>query len=111
MGRQHTRQHHHADIAVAVAIENGLVTPIVRRAEAKGLNAISDEMKDLAGRARNGRLKADEITGGSFTISNLGPYGVSAFTAVINPRMRLFLPSQQVKKDPLCAMARSPSRQ
>ena len=82
---KHTRQHHHADIAVAVAIENGLVTPIVRQAEAKGLNAISDEMKDLAGRARNGRLKADEITGGSFTISNLGPYGVSAFTAVINP--------------------------
>ena len=82
---KHTRQHHHADIAVAVAIENGLVTPIVRGAEAKGLNAISDEMKDLAGRARNGRLKADEISGGSFTISNLGPYGVSAFTAVINP--------------------------
>ena len=82
---KHTRQHHHADIAVAVAIENGLVTPIVRQAEAKGLNAISAEMKDLAGRARQGRLKADEITGGSFTISNLGPYGVSAFTAVINP--------------------------
>ena len=82
---KHTRQHHHADIAVAVAIENGLVTPIVRGAEAKGLNAISDEMKDLAGRACNGRLKADEISGGSFTISNLGPYGVSAFTAVINP--------------------------
>ena len=82
---QHTRRHHHADIAVAVAIENGLVTPIVRQAEEKGLYSISDEMKDLATRARSGRLMTDEITGGSFTISNLGPFGVSAFTAVINP--------------------------
>ncbi|MGC6484884.1 MAG: pyruvate dehydrogenase complex dihydrolipoamide acetyltransferase [Candidatus Puniceispirillales bacterium] len=82
---QHTRRHHHADIAVAVALEEGLVTPIVAGAEAKGLYAISTEMKDLAERARSGRLKTHEITGGSFTISNLGPYGVSAFTAVINP--------------------------
>lgn len=82
---EHTRRHHHADIAVAVALEQGLVTPIVAQAETKGLYAISSEMKDLAERARSGRLKTHEITGGSFTISNLGPYGVSAFTAVINP--------------------------
>jgi pyruvate dehydrogenase E2 component (dihydrolipoamide acetyltransferase) len=82
---QHTRRHHHADIAVAVALEEGLVTPIIAQAEVKGLYAISTEMKDLAERARGGRLKTNEISGGSFTISNLGPYGVSDFTAVINP--------------------------
>jgi len=74
-----------ADVAVAVAIEGGLVTPIVRGAESKPLTAISDEMKDLAGRAKDGKLKPDEYQGGSFSISNLGMFGIKEFSAVINP--------------------------
>ena len=75
----------HADVAVAVAIEGGLVTPIVRSAESKSLTTISDEMKDLAGRAKTGKLKPDEYQGGSLSISNLGMFGIKEFSAVINP--------------------------
>jgi pyruvate dehydrogenase E2 component (dihydrolipoamide acetyltransferase) len=81
----HTRFWRHADISVAVAIEGGLVTPIIASAEEKGLNAISAEMADLAARAREGKLMPEEYTGGSFTISNLGMYGITSFSAVINP--------------------------
>ena len=81
----HIIQHHQADIAVAVAIEGGLVTPIVWAADRKPLTIVSSEVADLIAKARGGRLQAKEFTGGSFTISNLGMYGVSAFTAVINP--------------------------
>ena len=77
--------HHHADIGVAVAIEGGLITPIVREAELKGLSAISGEVKDMAERARNRKLMPEEYQGGSFAISNLGMYGVKEFSAVINP--------------------------
>ncbi len=80
-----TRRWHHADIAVAVSIEGGLVTPIIRHAEEKGLNAISTEMADLAARARTGKLQPEEYNGGSFTISNLGMFGITSFSAVINP--------------------------
>ena len=80
-----TRQWHHADISVAVSIEGGLVTPIIAHAEEKGLNAISAEMADLAARARDGKLLPEEYTGGSFTISNLGMFGITSFSAVINP--------------------------
>jgi len=73
------------DVAVAVAIEAGLITPIIRKADRKGLGAISNEMRDLAGRAREGRLKPEEFQGGGFSISNLGMYGVKDFQAVINP--------------------------
>jgi len=73
-----------ADIAIAVAAEAGLVTPIVREANRKSVAAISQEIRDLARRARLGTLQRDEITGGSFTISNLGMYGVSRFDAIIN---------------------------
>ena len=78
-------QHGAVDISVAVAIPGGLVTPIVRNADAKGLVGIAAEMKDLAERAREGKLLPEEYQGGSFSISNLGMYGVKSFDAVINP--------------------------
>ena len=74
-----------ADIAVAVAIDGGLITPVVRDAGNKGLETISTEMKDLAARARDGKLMPEEYQGGTFSISNLGMYGISQFDAVINP--------------------------
>lgn len=73
------------DISVAVATPNGLITPIVRHADNKGLAAISNEVKELAGKAREGKLKPEEFQGGSFTISNLGMFGVKNFAAIINP--------------------------
>jgi pyruvate dehydrogenase E2 component (dihydrolipoamide acetyltransferase) len=78
-------QFKHADISVAVATPNGLITPIVKQAETKGLVAISSEIKDLAKRARDGKLKPEEFQGGTFTVSNLGMYGISHFGAIINP--------------------------
>jgi len=75
----------HSDVGVAVAIEGGLFTPVIRKAETKTLTAISAEMKDLAGRARNRRLKPEEYTGGSTAVSNLGMFGIKDFQAVINP--------------------------
>ena len=75
----------HADISVAVAAPSGLITPIVKAAETKGLATISKEMKDLAGRAREGKLQPQEYQGGSFSVSNLGMFGVKEFAAIINP--------------------------
>ena len=80
-----TRRFNHADIAVAVAVEGGLLTPIIRHAEEKGLESISTEMAGLAKRAHDGKLTPEDYAGGSFTISNLGMFGVTSFTAVINP--------------------------
>lgn len=77
--------HRHADIAVAVAIEGGLVTPIVRRADTKSLADISSEMKSLAARGRAKRLMPGEYTGGTFSISNLGMFGISSFGSILNP--------------------------
>ncbi|MBM3534215.1 MAG: pyruvate dehydrogenase complex dihydrolipoamide acetyltransferase [Alphaproteobacteria bacterium] len=79
------RRYRTVDISVAVAIPDGLITPIVRNADLKGLAAISSEMKDLAARARAGKLKPEEFQGGTFSISNLGMYGIREFAAVINP--------------------------
>ena len=73
------------DVSVAVALDDGLITPIIRDADRKGLAQISAEMKDLATRARAGKLKLEEFQGGTFSISNLGMFGVPEFTAVINP--------------------------
>ncbi len=78
-------KHKHSDIGVAVALPFGLITPIVRSAEAKSLSAISNEMKDLAARAKGKKLKPNEYQGGSSSVSNLGMYGIKDFTAVINP--------------------------
>ena len=79
------RQHQNADVAVAVAIEGGLITPIVRSAEQKSLLDISKEIRSLAERARAGQLLPEEYQGGSFSLSNLGMYGVRDFAAIINP--------------------------
>jgi pyruvate dehydrogenase E2 component (dihydrolipoamide acetyltransferase) len=78
-------QYKDIDVSVAVAIEGGLITPIIRRADQKGLSTISTEMKDLAKRAKDGKLKPEEFQGGGFSISNLGMYGIKEFQAVINP--------------------------
>jgi len=81
----HTLQHKHTHISVAVAIEGGLITPIIRFAEQKGIVDISNEVKELAARAREGGLKPEEYTGGTFSISNLGMYGIKQFAAIVNP--------------------------
>jgi pyruvate dehydrogenase E2 component (dihydrolipoamide acetyltransferase) len=73
------------DVSVAVATERGLITPIVKDADLKGLAQISAEMRDLAKRARDGKLKLEEFQGGSMTVSNLGMYGIKQFSAIINP--------------------------
>ena len=78
-------RHRHADVGVAVALDFGLITPIVFRAEEKGLATISNEVKSLAERARTKKLRPSEFEGGGFSISNLGMFGVKDFTAVINP--------------------------
>ncbi len=79
------RYYDHADIGVAVAIEDGLITPIVRSADQKSLSQIAGEVRDLADRARNRKLKPEEYMGATFSISNLGMFGIDEFTAVINP--------------------------
>ena len=78
-------RHKHSDIGVAVALPFGLITPIIRQAEIKTLSAISNEMKDLAARAKGKKLKPNEYQGGTSSVSNLGMYGIKDFTAVINP--------------------------
>jgi pyruvate dehydrogenase E2 component (dihydrolipoamide acetyltransferase) len=89
------------DISVAVAIPDGLITPIVRHADRKGLATISREMKDLAGRARAGRLKPEEFQGGGFSISNMGMFGVTDFAAIINPPQSAILAVGAGRKRPV----------
>ncbi len=79
------------DISVAVATDRGLITPIVRNADMKGLAQIASEMKDLAARAKIGKLKLEEFQGGGFTISNLGMFGINDFAAIINPPQAMIL--------------------
>jgi len=79
------RQHNTVDMSVAVDTGNGLITPIIKNAESKGLAEISETVKELAARAKAGKLQPQEFQGGSFTISNLGMFGISQFTAIINP--------------------------
>jgi pyruvate dehydrogenase E2 component (dihydrolipoamide acetyltransferase) len=78
-------KHKHSDVGVAVSIPGGLITPVVRHAETKSLSLISNEMKDLAARARVRKLKPEEYQGGTSAVSNLGMYGIKDFAAVINP--------------------------
>ncbi len=78
-------QHKHADVGVAVSIPGGLITPIIRKAEEKSLSTISNEMKDLAGRAKSRKLKPEEYQGGTTAVSNLGMFGVKDFAAIVNP--------------------------
>jgi pyruvate dehydrogenase E2 component (dihydrolipoamide acetyltransferase) len=89
------------DISVAVALPEGLITPIIRQADREGLAAISAEMKDLAERARAGKLKPEEFQGGSFSISNMGMYGVSEFAAIINPPQAAILAVAAGEKRPV----------
>jgi pyruvate dehydrogenase E2 component (dihydrolipoamide acetyltransferase) len=77
--------HHHADISMAVAIDGGLITPIIRQAELKPLAQIAAEAKDLAERARTKKLKPEEFIGGTFSVSNLGMFGIKSFGSIINP--------------------------
>ncbi|VVN78911.1 pyruvate dehydrogenase complex dihydrolipoamide acetyltransferase [Pseudomonas fluorescens] len=79
------RRYHQADVCMAVSTDTGLITPVVRNADGKALSQISAEVAELAGRARVGRLRPEEYQGGSFTISNLGMFGVEQFSAIINP--------------------------
>ena len=89
------------DVSVAVAIEGGLITPIIRKADGKGLSTISNEMKDLAARAKEGKLKPEEFQGGGFSISNLGMFGIKDFAAVINPPQACILAVGAGEKRPV----------
>ncbi len=82
---QHIIYYNNVDISVAVAIDGGLITPIIKNADQKSLSVISNEMKDLAKRARENALKPEEFQGGGFSISNLGMFGIKSFNAIINP--------------------------
>ena len=94
-------RHRHSDVGVAVAVEGGLFTPIIRHAELKTLGEISNEMKDLAERARKRRLAPHEYQGGTTSISNLGMYGIKSFDAVINPPHATILAVGAGEKRPL----------
>jgi pyruvate dehydrogenase E2 component (dihydrolipoamide acetyltransferase) len=84
-GESAVRRHAHVDIGVAVAIEGGLVTPVIRAVETMTLSQIATAVADLAGRAREGKLRQHELEGGAFAVSNLGMYGITEFSAIINP--------------------------
>jgi pyruvate dehydrogenase E2 component (dihydrolipoamide acetyltransferase) len=103
-------QYERVDVSVAVATPGGLITPIIKDADRKGLGTISGEMKDLAARARDGKLKPEEYQGGTFSISNLGMFGVKDFAAIINPPQSCILAvgagtQQPVVKDGALAIA------
>ena len=91
-------QYHDVDLAIAVAIDDGLVTPVIRAAQNKSLREISEAVKDLAHRARNKRMKPEEFQGGTFTVSNLGGYGIDSFSAIINPPQGFILAIGAVSK-------------
>jgi pyruvate dehydrogenase E2 component (dihydrolipoamide acetyltransferase) len=89
------------NLSVAVAVEEGLVTPVIRQAQKKSLREISEAVKDLAGRARNKKLKPDEYAGGTITVSNLGAYGIEDFCAIINPPQAMILAIGAIVKKPV----------
>jgi pyruvate dehydrogenase E2 component (dihydrolipoamide acetyltransferase) len=89
------------DIAVAVNTPKGLITPVIRGTEQKTLTVVSRELKELAGRARNGQLKADEYTGGTFTLSNLGMFGVGRIIPIINPPQSCILGVGAIESRPV----------
>ncbi|CAN5787771.1 pyruvate dehydrogenase complex dihydrolipoamide acetyltransferase [soil metagenome] len=91
-------QYEDVDLAIAVALEEGLITPVVRAAQKKSLREISEAVKDLANRARNKRMKPEEFQGGTFTVSNLGGYGIDSFSAIINPPQGFILAIGRVTK-------------
>jgi pyruvate dehydrogenase E2 component (dihydrolipoamide acetyltransferase) len=89
------------NMAVAVAVEEGLVTPVIREAQKKSLREISAQVKDMATRARSKKLKPEEYQGGTLTVSNLGSYGIESFSAIINPPQALILAVGAVVKKPV----------
>jgi len=89
------------NLSVAVAVEEGLVTPVIRDAQKKSLRDISEAVKDLAGRARNKKLKPEEYQGGTITVSNLGSYGIDSFSAIINPPQALIIAVGAIVKKPV----------
>ncbi|MDI1451929.1 dihydrolipoamide acetyltransferase family protein, partial [Polyangium sp. 6x1] len=93
--------HRRVDISVAVAVSEGLVTPVVRDADKKSVTAIAAEIRDLAGRAKAKKLKPEEMANGTFSISNLGMYGIDEFSAVINPPEGAILAVGQVRREPV----------
>ncbi|APR77573.1 Dihydrolipoamide acetyltransferase [Minicystis rosea] len=93
--------HRRVDISVAVAVAEGLVTPVVRDADDKSVLAISAEVRDLAAKAKAKKLKPEEMANGTFSISNLGMYGIDAFAAVINPPEGAILAVGQVRREPV----------
>jgi pyruvate dehydrogenase E2 component (dihydrolipoamide acetyltransferase) len=96
-----TRQFSSVDVSVAVATETGLVTPVVRGVERSTVSAISAAVRDLVGRAREGRLRQDELEGGTLTITNLGMYGTEEFTAIINPPQSAILAVGAARQEPV----------
>ncbi len=94
-------QYADVDLAVAVAIEDGLITPVIRAAQNKSLREISEAVKDLVHRARNKRMKPEEFQGGTFTVSNLGAMGIDSFSAVINPPQGFILAIGAISKSPV----------
>ena len=84
-GGDHVRRFNRVHVGVAVAVDDGLITPVIRDADRKGMAAIAQEVRELAGRAREKKLKPEEYTGATFSVSNLGMFGIEEFTAVINP--------------------------
>ena len=98
---ENTKYFTNTDISVAVAIEGGLITPIVKNVQSKGLLEISNDMKNLASKAKDGKLQPDEYIGGTFSISNLGMYGIKEFSAVINPPQGCILAVGSGEKRPI----------
>ena len=92
--------HEKVDMAMAVALDQGLITPVIRNIGSKGLSAISRESKDLASRARDGKLQPDEYQGGTITVSNMGMFGVESFTAIINPPQAAIVAVSSIDRRP-----------
>ncbi len=95
---QHAVAHHRVDLSVAVALDDGLITPVVRGADQKSLGALAKEVRDLAARGRDKKLRPEEYTGGTFSLTNLGMYGIREFYAIINPPESGILAVGQVEK-------------
>jgi pyruvate dehydrogenase E2 component (dihydrolipoamide acetyltransferase) len=95
------RYNNHIHIGVAVAVEDGLVVPVVKFTDTKGFVQIGAEIKDLAARAKNKKLQPQEMEGGTFAVSNLGMYGIEDFTSIINPPNGCILSVGQIKSTPV----------
>ena len=101
-------RHRHVSVGIAVAIDDGLIVPVIRDAGRKTLTEIARESRDLITRARARKLTPDELSGGTFTVSNLGMYGIRQFTAVINRRRPPSSPSAKPSGSLSCTATRSP---